>query len=150
MRIYIDTSVINGLYAKDAEITSKTKEFFNSVRKLQATLYCSDVTIEEIEQTPQILKRGQLKKVVENYWIEILATTEEMRTLGNQYVKQGIIPKKYLADALHIAIATVYNIPVLVSWNFEHMVKLKTKIEVNRINQENNYPQINIISPLEV
>jgi len=73
-----------------------------------------------------------------------------MRILGNQYVKQRIIPKKYLADALHIAIATVYNIPVLVSWNFEHMVKLKTKIEVNKINRENNYPQINIVSPMEV
>lgn len=150
MRIYIDTSVINGLYAKDMEITSETKEFFNSVQKSQATLYCSDVTIEEIEQTPQELKRNQLKKVIEDYEIEILATTEEMRILGNQYVKQRIIPKKYLADALHIAIATVYNIPVLVSWNFEHMVKLKTKIEVNKINRENNYPQINIVSPMEV
>lgn len=150
MRIYIDTSVINGLYGENIEISFETKEFFKSIWKLKATLYGSDVTIEEIEQTPQVLKRDQLKKVVGDYWVEILVTTEEMRILGNQYIKQGIIPKKYLADALHIAIATVYNIPVLVSWNFEHMVKLKTKIEVNRINQENNYPQINIISPMEV
>lgn len=150
MRIYIDTSVINGLYAQDREIASQTEEFFKTTVKMKVVLYCSDLTIAEIKQTPQSLKRNKLIKVIENNQVEILATTDEAHTLGNEYVKQGVIPKRYLADALHIAIASVYNVPVLASWNFEHMVKLKTKIEVNKINKDNNYPPVNIISPEEV
>ena len=39
---------------------------------------------------------------------------------------------------------------VIVSWNFEHMVKLKTKREVVGINLFMGYKEIDIYSPWEV
>lgn len=150
MRIYIDTSVINGLYAQDLTIKADTIQFFKSVRLLNYHLYASEATIEEIENTPQESKKALLKKAVEEYRIEILSMVEEARWLANRYVKAKVIPQRYFPDALHIAVATVYNIPVLASWNFEHMVKIKTKLEINRINLQQGYPIIEISSPREV
>jgi len=150
MRIYIDTSVINGLYAQDITIKDETAQFFKNIQVLGYNLYASEATIEEIESTPLESKKALLKNVIAEYRIEILPVAEEARWLADRYVKAKIIPKKYFPDALHIAIATIYNIPVLVSWNFEHMVNVKTKLGVNRINSQQGYPIIEISSPKEV
>jgi len=150
MRIYIDTSVINGLYARDSQIKTDTEQFFKNVHLLHYKLYGSEATIAEIENTPDTSKKELLKTAFEEYQIEILPMVEEARRLANRYVAVEIIPAKYFPDALHIAVASVYNIPVLVSWNFEHMVKIKTKLGVNRVNSQQGYPTIEISSPKEV
>lgn len=60
------------------------------------------------------------------------------------------MPEKFINDALHIAIATVNGIDTVVSWNLEHIVKLKTIVEVNKINLKNGYKQIFIVTPEEI
>jgi hypothetical protein len=150
MRIYIDTSIINGLYAQDTIIKKETEIFFKNTKIFGYTLYISEVTIEEIDNTPQEYKRMLFKDIIKEYQMEILPTTVEIRALAQKYVKAGLIPKKYLTDGFHIAIATIYNIPVIISWNFEHIVKMKTKLGVNIINRKENYPEITICSPKEV
>jgi len=52
---------------------------------------------------------------------------------------------KHIEDAVHIAVTTVNSLDILVSWNFEHIVKLKTKREVNAINVLLGYNQIEIV-----
>lgn len=150
MRIYVDTSVINGLYARDTGIKMATEKFFEFVQKNNAVLYSADLIVKEIDRTPQESKRSKLKEALAEYNIEFLPFSEEIEKTANIYVREKIIPVKYLPDAVHIATASIHNIPILISWNFEHIVKLKTKIEINRINREHGYPQIDISSPLEV
>jgi len=48
------------------------------------------------------------------------------------------------------AIATVHHIDVVVTWNLEHMVKLKTRREVKAINILEGYREIEICTPMEV
>ena len=87
---------------------------------------------------------------IEQYNLEVLEVDEEARSLAARYIEAGLIPPKYLDDALHIAIATVNNLDVIVSWNFEHIVKLKTKLGVNCTNMMLGYRTIEIYSPREV
>ena len=49
-----------------------------------------------------------------------------------------------------MAIATVYQADVVVSWNLKHMVKLKTRREVKAINILEGFREIEICTPLEV
>jgi hypothetical protein len=53
-------------------------------------------------------------------------------------------------DARHVAIATFYEIAYLVSWNFEHLVKVKTRRMVNSINILEGFREIEIVSPQEL
>jgi len=51
---------------------------------------------------------------------------------------------------LHIAIATVYDLDMIISMNFQHIVKRKTKIGTGNINALNGYRVVEICSPMEV
>ena len=70
--------------------------------------------------------------------------------LAEQYVRSGVIPEKYRDDAFHIAIACTNGLQYLLSWNFEHIVKLKTKRIVNLINLTSGYREIEIVTPGEL
>jgi len=51
---------------------------------------------------------------------------------------------------LHIAIATVADVDVLVSWNFKHIVRLDKILLFNGISLELGYRPVGIYSPREV
>ncbi|MEX2588801.1 MAG: hypothetical protein WD334_01265, partial [Chitinophagales bacterium] len=50
--------------------------------------------------------------------------TEEAEILAQKYIEEKVVGKTSLADCQHIAIATINNVDVLVSWNFKHIVNL--------------------------
>ena len=62
----------------------------------------------------------------------------------------GMIPEKYKTDGLHITIATVNNLDMLISMNFQHIVKRKTVKMTGHINVMNGYRAIEIYAPMEV
>jgi len=60
------------------------------------------------------------------------------------------LTKLELADAEHIAIATINRVDILVSWNFHHIVNLKRIRGYNSVNLKYEYPLLEIRSPSEV
>jgi len=95
-------------------------------------------------------KRKQLVALISKCDLQELALDELAKELAGKYIQEGIIPQKYQADAFHIAIASVNDMDVIINWNFEHMVKLKTKRKVVGINVFMGYREIDIYSPWEV
>jgi predicted nucleic acid-binding protein len=73
-----------------------------------------------------------------------------MRELAEDYVGEGIVPSRYLVDALHIAAAVLGNADILVSWNFKHLVRRSTRLLVNYINTKQGFRAIEILAPPEV
>ncbi|ABP68135.1 hypothetical protein Csac_2562 [Caldicellulosiruptor saccharolyticus DSM 8903] len=51
---------------------------------------------------------------------------DQIVELAEKYIAEGIIPARFSDDAIHIAAASVKECDILVSWNFRHVVKLKT------------------------
>ena len=51
--------------------------------------------------------------------------------LSEDYMRYGAIPEGYPEDAYHVAIAVVNNLDIVLSWNFRHIVRRKTKDIVN-------------------
>ena len=49
-----------------------------------------------------------------------------------------------------MAIAVVHQIPLLASWNFTHLVNIKTRRLVNLVNALLGHGQIEIVSPPEL
>ena len=79
----------------------------------------------------------------------VLKLTDEIEELAAEYVKQGIIGK-YFDDALHVAIASVNSINYLLSWNYKHLVKVRTRRLVALINSVKEYQHVEIITPPEL
>ena len=86
----------------------------------------------------------------EKYGITVLGLDDEAEQLADIYVEQGIIPLKYRMDGVHIAVAAVNDLHMIISMNFEHIVKRKTKIETGNINISNGYRVVEIYTPMEI
>lgn len=66
------------------------------------------------------------------------------------YEKHEIIPAKFRNDMLHIALATIADADILVSWNFKHLVRYDKIQQFNALNIENGYRAVAIYFPREV
>ena len=91
MRIYVDTSVINGFFCQDKTIQQTTADFFKQI-KIGYTLYGSDLVAEEIKQTPDAKLIQALIGIINEHEIELLPISEEVRNLAGQYISEKIIP----------------------------------------------------------
>ncbi len=60
------------------------------------------------------------------------------------------IPEKCPEDAMHIAIASVYNIDYIVTWNFKHINNPFTKKKINKIIIDAGYINPVMCSPEEL
>ena len=150
IKLYLDTSIPNHLFADDIpERKEITYQFIQNLEKNKEEfeIFISDVVLKELEKAP-LNKNTQLLSTIKE--TTVLEITEEVDALTKEYIKAGVIPSKYEEDAYHIAITTVYNLDVLVSWNFKHMVNLRTRRMVNGINELKGYKPIEIVSPEEV
>jgi hypothetical protein len=88
--------------------------------------------------------------VIKNAEVKMLETNSEIEDLADKIVEEGIVPAKYDEDAFHIAIAMYYGMDYLASWNFNHIVKVKTKRMVSLMAIREGYRDIEIIAPREV
>ena len=89
-------------------------------------------------------------ELIREYDIILISADVEAQNLANTYVNEGVIPLKYQPDGLHIAIATINDIELLISVNYQHINKLKTKTMTSLINLKQGYKSITIATPMEV
>ena len=75
---------------------------------------------------------------------------EEANKLASLYQEQGILPLRSTTDARHIAIAAVNDLDMILSLNFEHIVRKKTVLMTGTLNAQYGYRPVDIRSPMEV
>jgi predicted nucleic acid-binding protein len=145
-RIYIDTSVIGGCF--DEEFAEWSNKLFDEFIEGKKIAVISDIVIDELEEAPDAIKEKIRLIPIEN--IEQVIKYEDADLLASKYIEFKAISKKFYNDALHIAIATINNCDVLVSWNFKHIVNYQRILLYNSINLMFGYKQIEIRIPKEV
>jgi predicted nucleic acid-binding protein len=157
LRIYLDTSVPNFLFADDSpEKMEITQDLFNNFIKPSIyRSFISPVVIAEIEETKDIDKKSKLLNVFKEFLIEMIDLSEteeiEIQALADQYIEKKIIPEKKFADALHIAICVIKGIDYLVSWNYKHLANIHKENRIKIVNWELGYRhELRIITPLEL
>ena len=92
--------------------------------------------------------RKRLRRLIKGF--KMLKSNKKIRDLARVYIERGVFSERYVDDALHVAITTLYDISYLVSWNFEHLVKVKTRKWVNSVNTLEGFTEIEIVSPQEL
>ena len=110
--------------------------------------YISEIVLAEIEGIKNEALKTNLRERVLSF--KILQIDKDTRRLASIYVENRAILEGYFEDSLHIAISTLNNIDYLLSWNFRHVVKMKTRNIINFVNLSNNYPELKIITPAEL
>jgi predicted nucleic acid-binding protein len=145
VRCYPDTSVFGGI--ADREFMASTTKFFALVRCERLELVTSPLVAEEILAAPSKVRLFFEETIADS---EILEITGEAIALRRAYLRAGVVGPQWDADALHVALATVAECAVIVSWNFKHIVNFRRIPLYNAVNQAHGYRPIAIHSPLEV
>ena len=145
--VYLDTSVASAYFdERDQPRMLTTREFWNRLEDYEVLI--SDLVIGEIRQITDENRRHTVEELLREFMLVVI--DEEAQVLANRYLQVGIFGSTSSADALHVAAATVAGADLIVSWNFQHMVKVRTIQRVNATNLDLGYRGIDIRSPLEL
>ncbi len=145
-RVYTDTSVIGGCF--DAEFAPWSNGLFDDFRLGRFVPVVSAVVTAEIEDAPERARAAYDELVA--LGAEVLLVSAEALDLADAYLARGVLTPKYYDDASHIALATLAEVDLLVSWNFRHIVHYDKIRVFNAVNLERGYKPIQIYSPREV
>lgn len=145
LRIYVDTSVIGGCF--DPEFQLWSNGLVRDFREGRFGAVLSDITAAEVAPAPKAVQElhTELLSIA-----EVLQITEEATAVLSAYESHRVLGPRFRNDMLHIALATVAEVDVLVSWNFRHIVRLDKMQQFNGINLELGYRALAIYSPREV
>jgi len=142
----VDSSAVGGAF--NTRTANETKPFWEAVQNGEMVVLLSDVLDAEAKNAPQCV-RDILNSLPESQ-IERVVSTAESNKLAAQYVAENVVGPTSLDDCRHIALATISQADVLVSWNFKHIVNVRRIRGYNSVNMKLGYPQIDIRTPYEV
>jgi len=146
LRIYIDTSVIGGCC--DNEFSEWSNRLIKDFKRGLYVPVISEITEAEISKAPQEVHDILFDLI--QHKCEVILETEESIELAQQYIEAKILTANFENDARHIAVATVNNVDIVVSWNFKHIVHFDKIRLFNSVNIKEGYRSIEIYSPREV
>ncbi|MCS6974743.1 MAG: PIN domain-containing protein [Cyclobacteriaceae bacterium] len=145
-RIYLDTSVFGGYF--DSEFEIWTKILFDKIIAGEYKIIYSRLTDIELSLAPKKVK--ELVYRIPKLHIEFIDISEEANELAEQYLRENVVGKTSRADCIHIALATLHNADILVSWNFKHIVNVNRIRSYNSVNYKNGYKILEIRTPREI
>ena len=148
-KLYLDTSVVSYLRQEDAPVPMKQTQQFWEVLKTGLYDVCiSNATVVELSNCSEP-KRSELLALLEEIEYTHINTegNAEIAVLVKEIEKLKIIPAKKVLDRLHIASAIHSGCNIIVSWNFDHMVNVRTIDGVRVVCLTNNVAPIDIYTP---
>ena len=149
-KLYLETTVWNFLLTDDSpEKRRYTEILFKEIESGKYDIFISDFVYDEIRRAQED-KIRELEKLIRNFNPPVLKPDAKFHALARNYSQAAFIPERFVEDIYHVAIASVNEMDIIVSWNLKHIVKLKTKKCANTINKAEGYKTIDILTPEEV
>lgn len=148
LKIYLDTSVISYLLQPDApEKMEETRRFWKILKEGRIyEVYISDIVLNEISRCSKE-KLDILLAFLNQIEYNIIGTDEKMLELADKFIDFGILKQKCIEDCQHIAAALLAECDIITSWNFKHIVNVKTIKGVKVITTLEGYKDLLIYPP---
>ena len=148
LKVYLDTSVISHLDQLDApEKMKETKKLWEILKDKELyEVYISSVVFEEIDECKE-----DKKIILLNYLYDmeynVVETNDSIVELAEKIIDFGILKQKSYDDCRHIASAILAGCDIIASWNFKHIVNIRTIRGVRAITNLKGYKPIEILNP---
>ena len=148
-KVYIETTVVSYLAARpsrDATIAARqrlTWQFWEE-HAHRFELVISPTVISEIRRGNAEMAQHRLNLVSD---MTRLPTSYLTSNLTQNLLDAGAIPRNAEADATHIAIAAVYNIEYLATWNYKHIINSHKRQHIEQVCRDNGFQPARICTP---
>ncbi|NOT48639.1 MAG: hypothetical protein HOP17_12930 [Acidobacteria bacterium] len=144
LSIYLETSVI-GAYLDNTDQFRRDltiRWFEHELSEYKA--YSSILVQREFERIDEPHRTGYLKIIKD---LDRLELAEEVAILAEGYISRGIFHRKFIADAVHVALASFHKVDYLVTWNFGHLANVRKQARVRLFNAAAGFFSPAIVTP---
>ncbi|QYO67148.1 hypothetical protein [Leptolyngbya sp. 7M] len=144
LSVYLETSVI-GAYLDNSDTFRRDLTIRWFERELaEYDAYSSTLVRRELERIEEPHRTGYLKLITNFNELEL---SEEVGILAEGYISRGIFHRRFLADAVHVAIASFHKIDYFVTWNFGHLANVRKQARIRLFNTAAGFFSPAIITP---
>jgi len=122
-RVYIETSIVSYLAARpSANLVTRarqkiTRDWWQEQRDF-FDLYASQFVLDEAGDGDPDAARARLRVLATLPGVPL---TAQAVAQAREIVDEGLLPPNAGGDAMHLALATVHNMNVLLTWNCRHL-----------------------------
>lgn len=144
LSIYLETSVV-GAYLDNGDPFRRDltiRWFEHELAEYQT--YSSILVQREVERIAEPHRTGYLKLIKD---LDKLELNEEIAILAEGYISRGIFHRKFIADAVHVALASYHKVDYLVTWNFGHLANVRKQARVRLFNAAAGFFSPAIVTP---
>ena len=147
LKVYLDTSVISHLMQEDVpEKMADTRKLWEMFKNGVYEVCLSSLTMKEVSDCSEP-KRSALRDYLKQIQYESYDITKDVLDVAHQLIAMGVLTNKSFDDCQHIGAAVVNNCDCIISWNFKHIVNIKTIRGVRAITNLEGYKPIEIWNP---
>lgn len=129
--IYLETSVIGAYLDNDEPFRRDLTIRWWEHELALFEPFVSLLVQRELERMTESRRSSYLKLVEHLPRVEI---ADEAAILAEGYITRGIFQRKYIADALHVALASYHKLDFLVTWNFGYLANVHRQARVRLFN----------------
>ena len=150
--VYIETSIIGYLTARTSNNlilmanVEATREWWDA-RRDQFELYISQTVLDEAARGDAAIARRRLEILSD---FPLLEVNEAVQDLAAQFLTKSNLPPKATDDAIHIAVATIYGLDYLLTWNCKHIANAQIQKKLVQISFDAGYELPTICTPYEL
>ncbi|MBQ7560942.1 MAG: hypothetical protein IJS99_03775 [Synergistaceae bacterium] len=148
-KIYIETTLFNYFFDENRPGHDDVVELFQAIKAGDFVAYTSRYVTDELKRAPEP-KRSDMLNLIEEYGIITLNPDVKAEALARKYINSGIIPASHFYDSLHIAISAINGLYAILSYNFHHINRDKTRTLTAGINEVEGYDVVKISTAREV
>lgn len=145
-RLYLDISVFGGYFEPEFELWIKI--LFDKIFQGDYKIILSRLTDIELAAAPEKVKI--LATSLPETAIEFINISDSAIELAERYIRESVVGRTSRADCIHIALATLHNADILVSWNFKHIVNVNRIRSYNSVNYKFGHKILEIRTPREI
>ena len=150
--VYIETSIVGYLTARPSNNlilmanSEVMREWWDS-RRDQFSLYISQVVLDEVAQGDAEMAAKRLE-ILRDF--PLLEVSKAVQALAAQFLVKSNLPPKAADDTLHIAVATVYGLDYLLTWNCKHIANAQIQKKLSQISDAAGYELPTLCTPYEL
>jgi predicted nucleic acid-binding protein len=144
LSLYLETSVIGAyLDAGDSFRRDLTIRWFEHELS-EYKVFISLLVERELERVDEPHRSGYMNIIKP---LERLEFVDEAAILAEGYISRGIFHRKFMADAFHVALASIHKVDYLVTWNFGHLANVRRQARIRLFNTAAGFFSPAIVTP---
>ena len=152
MRIYVESTIPSYVVARPARDLLQaarqqlTRDWWDLQRE-QHELFTSQVVLDEIAEGEAAMAKQRLDLMS---GITVACATEDVEILTQSILDSGVLPPDADRDAAHIALATVHEMDILLSWNCRHIANAFIQAKLRKVAEAAGFTLPVICTPEEL